>query len=57
MTSVTLDTGKVMRSVQIRVRIPRTFGLRIWLAAQVFRLGGWIAGCALIVETSSTPEG
>lgn len=47
---ITVDGSDLLRSVRITVRWPRAFGLRMWVATQLFKLGGRISGTNVMVE-------
>lgn len=34
----------------VTVKMPRAWSARLWLAAQVMRVGGWIAGIGVEIE-------
>jgi hypothetical protein len=42
-----------MPTLRLTIRSPRALGIRIWLAAQCFRLGGAIMGSAVEIETKA----
>ncbi|ALJ14109.1 hypothetical protein [Sphingopyxis macrogoltabida] len=41
-----------MKQVKISVKLPRAFGLRIWLTAKLIRLAGLVAPVTIEVEVS-----
>lgn len=49
-----MDSGIVKfnpaEHIIITVKMPHAWSVRLWLAAQVMRLGGWIAGIGVEIE-------
>ncbi|WP_146148955.1 hypothetical protein [Pseudaminobacter soli (ex Li et al. 2025)] len=39
-----------MSSIRIGVRIPRMFGLRVWIATRLFELAGLVIGWSVVVK-------
>jgi hypothetical protein len=53
MTAIKIDQG-IMQRLTVTITLPRMFVFRIWLGCQLMRLGGVVAGCRIVVETSET---
>jgi len=49
---ITIDGSELLRSFRIGVRMPRAFGLRMWMATRLFALAGLVSGMNVIVEVS-----
>jgi hypothetical protein len=47
---ITVDANKLMANIRVTVRMPRLFGVRIWLATLLFELAGLISGLNVVVE-------
>jgi hypothetical protein len=47
---VTVDSFELVRSIKINVRMPRLFGARLWVAAQLFRFASWVSGMGTVIE-------
>lgn len=47
---ITIDGGDLMASIRIGIRMPRAFGLRMWIATRLFELAGWVSGTNVVVE-------
>jgi len=47
---IAIDGNELLGSIRIGVRMPRAFGLRMWIATCFFRLAGWASGMNVVVE-------
>ena len=34
-------------TIEIGLRVSKSFTWRMWIAAKVFKFGGWVAGCKI----------
>lgn len=50
MASTDIHISELTHRIELRVRGLRGWGVRLWIAAQLFRLGAWIAGVGIIME-------
>lgn len=53
MASREFHASEFTQRITIRIKGLRTLHLRLWLAAKVFTVGAWIAGCQLEIDTES----
>ena len=53
MTEIVQHVGK--EDITVRIRMPRAYGLRMWLAAALVRLAGVIAPVTFEIEVEETP--
>ncbi len=55
--TLVVDLMKQMRNVTLTIEIKRSHELRVrlWLAARLIHLAGWVAGCRLKVEEIEPP--
>lgn len=53
MTDLKLDATKVMKSASVNIKVVRMpeFRARLWLGMLLVRLGFWIIGCNVEIET------
>ena len=47
---ITVDGSELLSSIRIGVRMPRMFGLRMWVATRLFELAGLVSGMNVVVE-------
>jgi hypothetical protein len=50
MASTDINVRELTHQITLRVRGLRGFGVRLWIAAKLFKLGAWIAGVGIIIE-------
>lgn len=48
MTEKAMTVMVPMQQLTIKVKLPQAFAARIWLASQLFKLGGLVAGGAKV---------
>lgn len=56
MGEITVDGNELMASIRIGVRMPRMFGLRMWIATRLFELAGLVSGTNVMVEIEGDEE-
>ncbi|MCP8894285.1 hypothetical protein KYK29_05035 [Shinella daejeonensis] len=49
-SEIVIDGRELMESIRIGVRMPRLFGLRMWMATKLFMLAGWMSGANVVIE-------
>ena len=47
---IVVDGRELLNSVKIGVRMPRMFGLRMWLATKLFELAAAVTGFNVVIE-------
>ncbi len=47
---IVIDGRDLLSSIRLGVRMPRAFGLRMWIATRLFELAGLISGATVVVE-------
>lgn len=47
---IVIDGRELLSSITVGIRMPRAFGLRMWIATQLFHLAGWVSGTDVVVE-------
>lgn len=55
-SEIVFDGRELMSSVRIGIRMPRMFGLRMWVATRLFELAGWVSGTNMVVEIENENE-
>lgn len=45
MADIDISMTDVMRSMELRVSVPRSFGWRVAVAGMILRLAGWVLQC------------
>lgn len=55
MKSVSVNVNDLMSNIIVKLSLKgvRRLTWRIWLAAQIFRFGGWVSGVTINVEIGS----
>ncbi|PWJ73841.1 hypothetical protein C7441_12524 [Pseudaminobacter salicylatoxidans] len=53
---IVIDGRDLMESIRIGVRMPRLFGVRIWIATRLFELAGLVTGWNVVVEVEGDEE-
>ncbi len=51
MAAANIHIGEATRQITLHVRGLRGFGFRLWVAAQMFKLGARIAGVGIVMES------
>lgn len=51
MTDAVFNANDAMSQITLKIKGLRVLSIRIWLAAHIFRLAGWVAGCNVEIET------
>ncbi len=51
MAAANIHIGEVTHRITLHVRGLRGFGVRLWVAAQMFKLGARIAGVGIVMES------
>jgi hypothetical protein len=47
---IVVDGRELMSTVTLSVRMPRLFGLRMWLATKLFELAATVTGFNVVIE-------
>ncbi|EXL08621.1 hypothetical protein [Aquamicrobium defluvii] len=55
-SEIVFDGRELMSSVRIGIRMPRMFGLRMWVATRLFELAGWVSGTNMVVEIENETD-
>ena len=50
MTMAIIDSREILLGIHVTVRMPRLFGLRLWVAAKLVALAGVVSGTNMVVE-------
>lgn len=53
---IVIDGRELISSITIGVRMPRAFGLRMWIATSLFELAGWVSGANVAVEVDDEAD-
>jgi hypothetical protein len=53
---ITVDGTELLSSIRIGIRMPRLFGLRLWVATKLFSLAGIISGTNVVIEVDDDAD-
>ena len=53
---IVVDGREMLRTVRLKVRMPRAFGLRVWLGTWLFELADLVIGMAVMIEVDDEAE-
>lgn len=53
---ITIDGNELLTAIRLRVRMPRLFGLRLWLTTRLFGLAELVSGMTVVVEVNDDDD-
>lgn len=53
---IVIDGRELVASIRIGVRLPRAFGVRMWVATRLLELAGLVSGMNVVVEVDGDAD-